>query len=274
MRLCQIELTNYCNLSCSSCYSNQRKKGFMDFNIFIKAVELCQRMKIEEVWLQNWGESLLHPEVLKFIAHSAKYITTGIITNGSLLNKYIIKQMKNRGLLYIDISINKSMPHELILHNMNMYDIAKSYKLNCYFRSVAFNEDDYKYIDSLVGSNKIHWQRGMIKDKTRIRDFDCPAIDKNFIIYWDGTIVPCCPITNYEFVYEYLSNINKDNYYEKIIKIIDEKINYIHNSLKQNQSDSACMYCFEVDCELPIRYKLGISSPVEIKTIDGQEKNQ
>lgn len=77
-----IDITGTCNLRCPSCpvgnfNNNQfigtpRPKGFMEFSYFEKVIEkLIKESEADstpaEVHLYNWGESLIHPEIYKFV---------------------------------------------------------------------------------------------------------------------------------------------------------------------------------------------------------------
>ena len=250
----QIELTNYCNLSCKGCrgLSSPRPKGFMDIKTFKKSIDTCLQMKIEEVWLQNWGEPLLFPNLINFIKYASSKIKTGFISNGSLLTAYTLNKLKEAGLSDLDLSINQSTPIDLRLHNIMIYKEAKELNINCWIRSAIFNEKEYEDIETLRKEEnlKIRYQRGMIYDNNKERKADCPAIDKNFIIYWDGRVIPCCQITNGELCYGFIFDLD-------IIDRIKEGILAIHNNIKIKKPYNVCKHCFEVDCNIPVRYKLG-----------------
>lgn len=250
----QIELTNYCNLKCKGCLgiNSNRPYGFMTKTAFEKAIDICNQLNIKEVWLQNWGEPLLASNLLEYIKYSSKKIKTCFISNGSLLNEYMLRQLKNAGLSYIDLSINASTSLALRHHNIKLYKEANSIGVSCWIRSVVFNEEEYKDMDKLRQEEniKIRYQRGMIFDKDKKRKNDCPAIDRNFIIYWNGIIVPCCQTANNEICYGNLFDFD-------IIDKIKNGIKNIHNSIKINKPFEICKHCFEVDCNIPVNYKLG-----------------
>ncbi len=94
---CMVELTNACNFSCIMC-SNKfmaRKKGFMNFETFKKTLDACKDAEIRNIKLYTTGESLLHPDFMKFwrlaMAYPFDYIM--ISTNGLLLSEEIIKEI-------------------------------------------------------------------------------------------------------------------------------------------------------------------------------------
>ena len=251
----QIELTNHCNLLCKGCQgiSSMRPKGLMNIKTFKKSIDICLQMGIEEVWLQNWGEPLLFPNLIQYVEYVSSKIKTGFISNGSLLTIYILSKLKEAGLSNLDLSINSSTPLDLRFYNISLYKEAKVLNINCWIRSVIFNEKEYEDIEALRKEEniRIRYQRGMIYDKDKKRKADCPAIDKNFIIYWDGKVQPCCQVANYELTYGSVFDLD-------IISNIKEGISSIHNNIKVKKPYDICKHCFEVNCDIPVRYKLEI----------------
>ncbi len=70
-----IDVVGTCNLGCPSCPVGNltgagRAKGFMDVDLFTKIVrkiKLESAQETPELWLYNWGEPLLHPELSELI---------------------------------------------------------------------------------------------------------------------------------------------------------------------------------------------------------------
>ncbi|MEN1728027.1 MAG: radical SAM protein, partial [Pseudomonadota bacterium] len=71
-----IDVVGTCNLRCPSCpVGNQpdsrRKRGFMPFEQFSKIIDKIKAespIESPEIWLFNWGEPLLHPELPAMIS--------------------------------------------------------------------------------------------------------------------------------------------------------------------------------------------------------------
>ncbi len=92
-----IELTNNCPMKCIMCartYNMTRDKGFMNFNVFKKAIDELIEVNPEYVaqnerlWLHHFGESLLHPEFDKFINYaSSKKIYVCLSLNPIMLTE-------------------------------------------------------------------------------------------------------------------------------------------------------------------------------------------
>ncbi len=89
-----IELTNHCVMKCVMCPRTNnmtRPLGFMDFNIFAKAIDEIHAYRpdgndAETLWLHHFGESLLHPEFDRCIAYAEeRHIRTGLSINPIML---------------------------------------------------------------------------------------------------------------------------------------------------------------------------------------------
>lgn len=92
LRNVSVELTNSCNLSCQMCYSRNRPKGFMDFELFKRIIqELNTIQSVENVILNYGGESLLHPEIsdlIRYVVSPHPCYQVGLHTNGLLLRNH------------------------------------------------------------------------------------------------------------------------------------------------------------------------------------------
>lgn len=105
-----IELTNCCNFACVMCSNRQmkRKKGFMKFETFRKALDVCQEAQIRSIKLYTTGEALLHPDFMEFwrLAITYPFATIMISTNGSLLNQKIATELVQCRKLRIQFSFS------------------------------------------------------------------------------------------------------------------------------------------------------------------------
>jgi len=247
MYLAQIELTNRCNYACKGCLRGKatRPLGNIEMKTFMRALGVCMKMQLREVWLHNWGEPMMYPDIYPLIKRAAKHFTVGFATNGRLLtlsNPYTLYQA---GLRKLDISINSTTPKEEISRLIYIYRLANFIGLECQFRTVVFSKVEYDYLSGVLKDYQVRWQRGMLHLPDKIRTHDCPAIDRVFVVYWDGTVVPCCQVSNGELVY---GHVNDKDITKKIKKGVEE----IHN----NMFTGVCRHCFEVEFEGPVRYKL------------------
>lgn len=84
MYIYQVEISNFCNLTCSYCPhpSPSRLKGNMSFSTFVDVVELAIQSGEKELFLNYFGDTLLHPELFEFISYAkTKGIECNFITN-------------------------------------------------------------------------------------------------------------------------------------------------------------------------------------------------
>jgi len=106
-----IEPNNSCNLKCPLCPTGLRmpgrKGGKLDFSNFKKLIDQISDFAIE-LYMQNWGESTLMPDLPEMIAYaSSKNIWTHLSTNFSIPYKpgYLERLMRS-GLSYIHIDVD------------------------------------------------------------------------------------------------------------------------------------------------------------------------
>jgi hypothetical protein len=66
-----------------------------------------------------------------------------------------------------------------------------------------------------------------------------------FVIYWDGTVVPCCQVADGEMMY---TTVSSKYAYREIL----EGIQSIYCDPPEY-----CRTCTEVKCKIPVGYKLG-----------------
>lgn len=242
---CQVEVTNYCNFNCPGCFRNTMKRplGMISREVFNGALKLCSELDVQEIWLHNWGEPLLHPNIIELVRTTNNF-KVGFTTNGSYLNKYNMAVLADAGLSYLDISVNKHTPKQLLPSIFEMYEFGNELGIETSLRSVVFSSEEFHEIQGIIGDRRVKWQRGMINNKTVNRTVDCHMIDKIFIINWDGIVVPCCQAADNEIIYTHIFGLNAAKY-------VREGIQGIHESLP-----SYCKTCKEIECEMPIIYKL------------------
>jgi MoaA/NifB/PqqE/SkfB family radical SAM enzyme len=105
-----IELTNCCNFSCIMCSNMKmrRKKGFMKYETFKKALDRCKEAGITEIKLYATGESLMHPEFMKFwnLAITYPFDSIMISTNGQLLTQKVLMEVVKSPKLRIQFSFS------------------------------------------------------------------------------------------------------------------------------------------------------------------------
>lgn len=107
MKIYQIEISNECNLTCTYCpHPGQlRPKGNMARQTFEKSIELLLRCGQRTAYLHNFGEPLLHPDVVDFVRHCTdRQVEASFFTNGILLTHELVGQLADAGLRYLCVS--------------------------------------------------------------------------------------------------------------------------------------------------------------------------
>ena len=101
-----VEITNVCNLSCSFCPLNERKKMFLTkekFEYILKEI----KPYTDYIYLHLMGEPLLNPELGTFLDLAYEYgIKVNLTTNGTLLIKNSDVLLNAKSLRQINISLH------------------------------------------------------------------------------------------------------------------------------------------------------------------------
>lgn len=132
-----IDISGTCNLRCPSCpvgnfSSADRTLGFMPVDLFAKIIAKIKREAIvarPQIWLYNWGEPLLHPQLTEIIKEVKKNdLTVHLSTN--LNSEHGIAELAKAAPTEIKISLSGfteetySLTHkrgDLSLLKANMY---------------------------------------------------------------------------------------------------------------------------------------------------------
>lgn len=107
MRIYQIEVSNLCNLACSYCPhpGQTRPRGLMSWSTFTRSIDLLQRCGQKTAYLHNFGEPLLHPDLVSFVRHCTTHgVAASFFSNGVLLTKEILAELADAGLRWLYIS--------------------------------------------------------------------------------------------------------------------------------------------------------------------------
>jgi MoaA/NifB/PqqE/SkfB family radical SAM enzyme len=165
----QFEVTNRCNLNCSICWralrGKQPKVKDLSFTLFKSALDnLVGLFKIRALNTQGLGEPLLCPDILRIFSYAkSKDITIWFVTNGTLIDEFVSKQLIEIKVDKIRISIDS--PFEEIYGKIkqggnlnkvkNNITLLNEYKkqFNSNFPSIAFNTVVFK--KTLPGINRL-----------------------------------------------------------------------------------------------------------------------
>jgi sulfatase maturation enzyme AslB (radical SAM superfamily) len=181
MYIYQIEVSNVCSLRCAYCPhpTQKRKKSFMTFDTFKKCVEffkLCDNKGY--LFLHNFGEVLLHPQILDFIQYATdqgvkcSFFTNGVTPKKIPFTREFWRQLADRGLEAVDFSAHAISSAEF----MRITDGI-----------VKVNHVFDPSIDHL------HTWAGQIGAPDDPAKRPCLFQRKNaFVVLWDGRISTCC----------------------------------------------------------------------------------
>lgn len=216
-----IEITNVCNLSCSFCSIDHRKKE----EITLEKMEVLLQ-KIDDytdyVYLHVKGEPLLHSHLMEILDLCEKYHKkVNLTTNGTLMkNKQ--KELNHPAVRQINVSLhsenNKANYLEEILETVDIlnnkiivfrYWILKGNKLNEKSTNIVNKIIDYyhlspDFVEKIKMQNHIKIQNNLYLDKQNefiwpsmendynVEEGYCYALKDQLAILVDGTVIPCC----------------------------------------------------------------------------------
>jgi len=204
-----LEVTNHCNLQCGFCPSGNmtRRRGFMEVSLAEKVLSRCKNLQY--VYLFDWGEPLLHPELPRIIQMAARLgHRTFMVTNGTLLTPSLSEAIIRAGLSTICFSIDglddvyaslRGVDYHALEQNLLEFIRVKD-ELNPRLR-VEINyvvspdtEHQVGRFRSIWGKrvNHITFQPMLTYDEVSRRR-PCRELWKGaLVVLWDGTVVACC----------------------------------------------------------------------------------
>ncbi|MGB4406864.1 MAG: radical SAM protein [Sphaerochaeta sp.] len=114
-----IEITSRCNERCVHCYiPHENKESDMDPNMFYSIIEQSKNMRLLHLTLSG-GEPMVHKNFCNFLKKCREYnFSVNVLSNLTLLNDEIIKEMKANPLLGVQVSLYSMNPdiHDEITH--------------------------------------------------------------------------------------------------------------------------------------------------------------
>lgn len=216
-----LEITNYCNLSCSFCPQDNRPKKFISLEeikqILPKLVDYT-----DYLYLHVQGEPLLHPNLLAILDLCHQYqFKVQLVTNGTLLNNYDSSLFQHPALRKLSVSL-----HSIDQHNMDINEYMKPlfhlkdyptlYKELRFWNSQAISSSkrsleliNYLKEQFIINTLGLSLGRGQVISENYFLAFDkqfqwpeltettyqvgtCYGTRDMLAILVDGTIVPCC----------------------------------------------------------------------------------
>lgn len=237
----RVENTNYCIMNCIMCDHDKmtRPKGGMKRLLFMKIVCEAKRLGAQLISIFGYGEPLLDSILDERIAFCTNMgLGTFITTNGTLAIEDKIKGLFDAGLKHIRFSV-----HALDKENYERIHIggnflkaidnitqagairdAYGYETVISLVAIPMNGESVKEIrafwEDIVDYLEIwkphNWASKMnYRNSTEKRLKTCGRPHTGPVqIQWDGTVIPCCFLTNNELT---LGNV-EENTIEQILK--------------------------------------------------------
>lgn len=107
-----IEITSKCNERCIHCYiPHENKVSYIEPDLFYDVLKQCKEMRLLHLTLSG-GEPMLHKNFCDFLRKCNEYnFSVNVLTNLTLLNDEIIKEMKMNPLLGVQVSLYSMESH-------------------------------------------------------------------------------------------------------------------------------------------------------------------
>ena len=203
-----VEITNVCNLNCSFCVKNNRKKEYISIDCF---KILLNKLKgyTNYLYFHVMGEPLLHPNINELIDLASNDYKVNITTNGTMLDKIIdnknirqinislhsIKDNLEKNLINIFRKAEKLLNNGTIVNYRLWVNEEKKNKI-IEFINKYYNVDINELSNHTIKNNlffsiekEFIWPNMNNKD---LFNGTCKALTDHIGILVDGTVVPCC----------------------------------------------------------------------------------
>lgn len=252
-----VEITNVCNMNCSFCSKDNRKKQEMtleDFEIILNKI----KPYTSYIYLHVKGEPLLHSKLDEILRISKeKNFKVNITTNGTLLEKQKEVLINDTSVRQINVSLHSNIyDDEYIEKVIKSTDYIIS-KTNIVFSFRLWNITDKNISnDKIIKTLENHYNVKILNDVNNIKlsnnlylnfdkVFNWPNINNNIYnefgkcyglkshigILVDGTVIPCCLDSN--------GIINLGNIFKKDLDEIINSNRY-QNILKNFNDNKKC----------------------------------
>jgi len=249
-----LEITNICNLNCSFCIGNKRKKEYLSIDN-LKAILPKLKGYTDTLYLHIMGEPLVHPNINEIINEISRYFKVNITTNGYLINK--IKDNHNINKINISLQSIKSVS-DIDSYLNNIYSCLEEIKKHTIINYRIWNKQ--VNMDKVLSNLEKHYKK-KIKGNTKLEsnvyiDFQepfiwpdinndyynevgsCMGLRKHIGILVNGDVIPCC--------LDYNDNMKLGNIYEEDLdtilnskKALDMKKGFLENK----KIEKMCCHC-------------------------------
>lgn len=224
----QVELTNICPFKCPFCPRGvegkmKRPTGMMDFALFERLLDQLHpdQAKWRQMELHHLGESLVHPEIDRFVAAcSSRGLGTELSCNPSMLRNDLPRRLIDAGIRRLVISIDgvddetstkirgPAARYEKIerhLEELLAYasQVALPPKIVIQMIDLSANAHQHQAFLARWGRTGLPFVRAYVKDldgpdpwtgkpSARPVSYLCGYPWRSVVVLWDGRVVPCC----------------------------------------------------------------------------------
>lgn len=185
-KIIQIEFTNHCNRRCDYCGipRMQREKGFLEESTLRRCIEILKQIDQKTVGIHHFGESLMHPELIRFIEIlNENEINPYLYTNGDFLTDERIEQL---GKVRLDnLVISGHAPKE---RRIKLWEKTSAVGIKSYWQTTvkeqAINMAGQLPIDYAVDKDLPPLSDPMTQCRFLVEQWAC--------VLWNGDLVACC----------------------------------------------------------------------------------
>ena len=262
-----LETSSYCNRECGYCpvsiYGRNYKHSIND-KIFNNILSALKEIEYERsICLNLYNEPLADEKFYLILKKIRQILPKSILqtnSNGDYIkNLGILKDLESSGLNKIKISLhvpkNQSYSREFMKLSLKRYAKKIGYKLNDYnIKNLNFHFNIGKLFVEVQCPNWFIYGNYRGGTLTKIKNGEtrsqpCVKPFREFTIYYDGNVTPCCDIysgNNYK-----KNNISKIDYNDKysIFKIYTQKkiSDWRRDLFGWNEKKGVCLKCSSPD---------------------------
>jgi MoaA/NifB/PqqE/SkfB family radical SAM enzyme len=203
-----FELSNACNLRCPICPNPtmKRERKNFDYNLFRETLD--DNPQLQRIVLSNWGEPLLHPQLMDFIYYAkAKGIHVSFTTNATLLTPELSREILLAKINMIRFSLDgigadyekiRGWDYQDVKDKMLYFiRLCDEFRSKCLIElAVTVTEENENSLDNIRTEwkglvDQIHFQP-VVRFIPYQRHYSCRELWRSLSILSNGIVIPCC----------------------------------------------------------------------------------
>ena len=247
-----LELTNYCNLSCKICWSQNpvmfppREKGGMTSTMFKSIIDqLAADPEIQNVkpWLSlsYGGESLMHGQFRELLEYAAskELFRLQLITNGLLLHQYTEDLIEHNVMVTVSYhKVSRDVRKRVDSNIRHLLSLRGDLPVNV---AVVGAEDPGLFDSAKAKFGDMVYDYPLITEDLKYADGTQPTKPfcmfpfTNMAILWNGDVVPCCRLLN-TTQFPSLGNVAESS-------VVEVWNGELYESVRADPEKYPCGYC-------------------------------